>query len=163
MATDTHNLSGAIAADRGGTCSGEKNNYRTISGSFESKFQVRADTHVCAGEFLGKQRLHSFGGLRLTGAGIAGADGGEIINGDARVLQSEARAFTHGCHGAAKTDTHGVGRAAATFREDAALRVDENAVSFGAAAVKAESQFHETRIREARNFRSAGLTKLLNT
>jgi hypothetical protein len=43
------------------------------------------------------------------------------------------------------------------------LRVDENAVSFGAAAVKPESQFHETRIREPRNFRSVGLTKLRNT
>jgi hypothetical protein len=42
------------------------------------------------------------------------------------------------------------------------LRIDQDAVSFGAAAVKAESQFHETRIRERRNFRSGGVAKLRN-
>jgi hypothetical protein len=94
----------------------------------------------------------------LAGTGIAGANGGEIVNGNARALQSEARAIAYRCHGASKADAHGIGRAAAALREDAALRIDKDAVSFGAAAVKAESQFHETRIREPRNFRSGGLT-----
>jgi hypothetical protein len=77
-------------------------------------------------------------------------------------LQSDSRALAYGCHGAAKADAHGIGRAAAAFGKDAAFGIDEDAVSFGAAAVKAESQFHETRIRERRSFRSGGVTKLLN-
>jgi hypothetical protein len=163
VATDTHNLTGAVAADGSRTGSGKQNDYATVTGSFESEFEVGADSDEGSREFLGKQSSHSFGGFRLTGTGIAGADSSKIVDGNTGGLKSEARTTAHGGHGAAKTDAHGIGRATAALREDAALCVDEDAVSFGPAAVKTESQFHETRIRERRSFRSVGVTKLQNT
>ena len=160
VTADSHNLTVIVAADSSGTGSGKKHDDQTIASSLESKLQIGADANESTREFLGKQGLHSFGVFGLAGTGVASADGGQVVDGNAGALQGEARAIANGGHGAAKADAHGIGRAAAALREDAALDVDKDAVSLGAATVETESQFHETGIRERRNFRSGGVAEL---
>ncbi len=149
MAANAGNLALRVAPDRGGTGAGNQDNRGTLAGGFQSKLKIGAHHHGFAGEFFFEEALHFSFGIRLARAGDTRAKSDDFRRGDIGGLQGPARGFTNGSERAAKSDPHGIGRAAAAARKDVVRFVHEDAFRFRAAAVKAENIAHNQSIREA--------------
>src|SRR5208337_1232434 len=93
--------------------------------------------------------FHFSFGIRLACAGETRAKSDDFRWRDIGGLQGPARSFTDGSERAAKSDAHGIGRAAAAARKDVARFVHEDAFRFRTAAVEPENVAHNQSIREA--------------
>lgn len=158
VAANAGDLPLRIAPNGGGTRAGNQDNRRTCAGGLQSEFKIGAHDDGFAGKFFLEEALHFSFGIRLARAGKTRAKSDDFRRWNIGGLQGPARGFTDGRQRAAKSDAHGVGRAAAAARENVTRFVHKDAFRFRAAAIEAENVAHNQSIREAghRCARAAG-------
>lgn len=146
--TNASDLAMGIASDGGRSGAGDENDGGTFARGFESEFEIGANNHGFAGEFLLENAFHFSLGVRVARACQSRADSADIRGRDIHGIERGTRGFTNGSERAAKSDTHGIGRAAAAARENAGGFVHEDAFRLGAATIEAENIAHSQSIRE---------------
>jgi len=149
VAANARDLAMGIAADGGRAGACNQDDGGTFAGGFESEFEIGADNYGFTREFFLEETLHFSLGVRVARAGEARAKSGDFRGRDIDGVERRTRRFTNGSQRATKSDTHGIGRAAAAAREYAGGLVHEDAFRLGAATVEAENVAHSQSIREA--------------
>ncbi len=150
VAANASDLAMGVASNSGRTSSSNQDDGGPLTGGFESEFEVGANNHGFAGEFFLEEALHFSFGVGLTGASKARAKSGDFGGWDIRGIDSGTSGFTNGSKRTAKSDTHGIGGAAAAAGEDAGGFVHEDAFRLGATTIEAENVAHSQSILEAR-------------
>ena len=141
-------LTVGIATDGGRTRACNEDDGGAFASGFKSEFEIGADNHGFTGEFFFEKALHFSLSVGVARASKACAKSGDFRGRDIDGIERGTRCFTNGSERAAKSNTHGIGRTAATAREDARGVIHEDALRLGAATIEAENIAHSQSIRE---------------